>query len=353
VNFLLREIRQRWPRITYLLSGWSGASYFPNQIRYPGKNDMETGRLREQYFANNFCRFVQELKPSFAIPFASGFVLLAEENKWINLVKFPRSEVASYYNQHYSNEAKTGFLTLYPGDIVLKGVLRINSQLHKIKEKDQYALAYEHYTSEIEEVNTVQNFNPGQLAKLLVTTNYWINFNKRLYHSLVIKDIYFSVRLADCVNETYINISYNKGRLHASLSFTPLANRRVLVTTTAKKLVYAFTKVWGGDILTIGYGFTVELYDQLSLEKNLDIVCIRLITRYPIARQDLFKFPGRALRFYSHNPKLTSLWLKQKIVLKPYVNKYPFNERDHWMLYNKCALCAVCKMPEVNLEAFA
>ncbi|HSY76353.1 MAG TPA: hypothetical protein VK890_05825, partial [Bacteroidia bacterium] len=129
-------------------------------------------------------------------------------------------------------------------------------------------------------------------------------------------------------------------------------DRRIMVTTSVKKLLFSLERTWGGDVLTIGYGIIVEVYDQLTLEKNLDIVCIRLITRYPMARKDLVKYPLRALKFYTANPKLTSLWLKQKIALKPYVNRYPYNERDHWMTYNKCDLCAVCKMPEINIEAY-
>jgi hypothetical protein len=111
--------------------------------------------------------------------------------------------------------------------------------------------------------------------------------------------------------------------------------------------------MWGGDVITSGYALTVDVYDELTLEKNLDIVCVRLITRYPMARKDLLKYPFRALKFYAFNPKSTSLWIKQKIVLKPYVNKFPFNERDHWITYNKCDLCAVCKMPQINLSAYS
>ena len=62
-NFMLKEIKKRWPKIDYLLSGWSGAGYFPNQIRYPGKDDVEVGKIREQYFANNFCGFTNHLQP--------------------------------------------------------------------------------------------------------------------------------------------------------------------------------------------------------------------------------------------------------------------------------------------------
>lgn len=352
VDFILVEIKKRWPNITYLLSGWSGASYFPNQIRYPGKDDVEIGKLREQYFANNFCRFVNFLQPQYGIPFASGFVLLTEENKWINHVKFPRFKVYDYYKEHFKNTAATQFIVPYPGDIISEGNMEVFSELHNINENDQYHLAYKHYAKEMEEANAIKYIDESKIPELVSQINYWANFNKRIYHPRVIKDVFFSVKLSDCKKETYINVSYKNGNLFAETSDKPLEDRRVLITTAAEKLLYGFTKQWGGDILTIGYGFTAEIYDQLSLEKNLDIVCVRLITRYPIARQDLLKYPLRAVKFYSYNPRLTSLWVKQKITLKPYVNKYPYNERDHWMLYNKCALCAVCKMPEINLALY-
>lgn len=149
-----------------------------------------------------------------------------------------------------------------------------------------------------------------------------------------------------------INIYFSDNSFILERSNKPLDGRRLQINTTGEKLIYALKKIWGGDIITIGYGLTVDISDQLTLEKNLDIVCVRLITRYPIARKDLVKFPLRALKYYTHNPKLTSIWLKQKMQLKPYVNKYPYNERDHWMTYNKCDLCAVCKMPDINLDVY-
>ena len=131
VDFILNEIEKRCPKITYLLSGWSGASYFPNQIRYPGKDDVEIGKLREQYFANNFCRFVNILQPKYAIPFASGFVLLKEENKWINHIKFPRGKVFEYYKEHFKESNYSKFIVPYPGDIIKDGEIEINSELRK------------------------------------------------------------------------------------------------------------------------------------------------------------------------------------------------------------------------------
>jgi hypothetical protein len=352
VDFILSELNTRWPKIDYLLSGWSGASYFPNQIRYPGKDDIEIAKLREQYFANNFCRFTEILKPKFSIPFASGFVLLNKDNRWINHVKFSRKKVHDYYFVEFNGKHETQFIVPYPGDTIINGKLDAKSALHNIDEQDQYDIAYKHYEKEITEVNTITLVSESDIEDLVVQLNYWTNFNTRLYHQLVIEDVVFSIKLNDSEDETYINISYIKQKLVVEKSKIPLQDRRVLITTSAEKLLYGFKRIWGGDVITIGYGLIVEVYDQLTLEKNLDIVCIRLITRYPIARQDLLKYPIRAIQFYARNPKITSLWLKQKVTLKPYVNKYPYNERDHWMTYNKCNLCAVCKMPEINLQSY-
>ena len=145
----------------------------------------------------------------------------------------------------------------------------------------------------------------------------------------------------------FIHVKYEGDKFNTWVADTELEERKVAIKTKAILVSYALSKIWGGDVLTIGYGISVEMYDELSLEKNLDIVCVRLMTRYPIARKDLFRFPVRALKYYLQSPSIASLWLKQKISLKPYVNKFPFNERDHWISYNKCDLCKVCKIPEV------
>lgn len=348
VEFILKEIRERWPRITYLLSGWSGASYFPNQVRYPGKDDIEIGKLREQYFANNFCRFVEFLVPKTSIPFVSGFVLLNKENRWINHIKFPRKKAAEYYAVERNCSVPAKFLLPYPGDLIENEKLEKISPLHQVDEEQQYDLAYQHYSEEIIKADEIVFVKISAVDSLVDQLKYWVNMNKKLYHQKVIEDIRFSIKLIDTSEELFINVFYSEGSLLVEKSTLPLTERRLLINTSVNKMLFGLKKTWGGDVLTIGYGLIVEVYDQLTLEKNLDIVCIRLITRYPITNDDLLKNPMRVLKFYSYNPKLSALWIKQKIALKPYVNKYPFNERDHWLTYNKCELCAVCKMPELS-----
>lgn len=352
VDFILAELKKRWPKIDYLLSGWSGAGYFPNQVKYPGKNDMEIGKLREQYFANNFFRFTNYLQPKWAVPFAPGFMLLEENNKWINHIKFPRKIAGEYYKEHFKETERTEFLIPFPADVIMGGELAQHSPMHKVDEKESYTIAYNYYRNEIEEAVKIEYATEKDMDNLISRLSVWMNFNKILYHPKVIADVAFSIKLNDLAFDTYLNIAWNGNGFSIAKSTGPLPGRRLLIHTSALRMLYALSKTWGGDVLTIGYGLTVEVYDQLTLEKNLDIVCIRLITRYPMARKDIAKYPFRALKFYTHNPRLTSLWLKQKITLKPYVNKYPFNERDHWMTYKKCDLCAVCKMPEINMAAY-
>ena len=72
--------------------------------------------------------------------------------------------------------------------------------------------------------------------------------------------------------------------------------------------------------------------------------------RYPRATKQLLKRPLRAMKYYFTNPMLGTLALKQKLKLKSQVNKFPYNERDHWITFTKCELCQVCNMPLLSWE---
>jgi hypothetical protein len=79
-------------------------------------------------------------------------------------------------------------------------------------------------------------------------------------------------------------------------------------------------------------------------------MCTSAHTRYPRATKQLLKRPLRAIKYYVTNPMLGSLALKQKFKLKNQVNKFPYNERDHWITFTKCELCQVCNMPLLSWE---
>lgn len=346
-DYLLKQIKLRWPRIDYLFSGWSGASYFPNKVKYKTKDDVETGKIREQYFAHNFCKFSHYLEPRCAIPFPPGFVLLSKENQWINHVKFSRNLVPEYYREHFKGSREIGFLFPWPDDIIEDHGLQKRSALHT-QTPEEIENGYKMlYAKEIEAANQVSCVDAAFVDKLQKELTYWLNKNKILYNPAVLADARFTICFTDTGPQKIFYVWYEDKKFWVWLVDEEPAQRNLRISTRASLLAYSLSRVWGGDALTIGYGLEVQMYDELSLEKNLDIVCVRLITRYPIARKDLLRFPARAARYYLKSPGIASLWLKQKITLKPYVNKFPYNERDHWISYNKCELCKVCNMPQV------
>ena len=137
IDYYVERIARRWGRIDGLFCGYGGANYFPNTIHCPGKDDVETGRVREQLFVNNFCRIVDGLKPQVAVPFAADFVLLDPRQRWINDVKMPRSRLGEYYRQYFEKEGGERFdadiIAMYPGDVLEETIWSKNSMQPKSK----------------------------------------------------------------------------------------------------------------------------------------------------------------------------------------------------------------------------
>jgi hypothetical protein len=351
-TFLLKKIKKRWPKIDFLLSGWSGAGYFPNKVHYRSKDDAEVARIREQYFADNFCKFAKYLQPAIAVPFAPGFVLLRNENRWINDVKFPRQIIGEYYRDNFESNTRIQFPIAYPGDYFEDKQFHAVSEFHGLKDDhEMYANVDEEFAEEIERVNRRVVFPDSSLEPLRVKLEKWMNRNKVLYKNKVVRDAVFSIRFTDTEDSVVFNIVPRDGTLTARINTVTNQDDRLVITTRASLLSLNLDKDWGGDLLSIGYGADIQVFEELSLEKNLDIVCMRLISRFPMFREDFVQHAGRIVRYYLTNPSIANLWITQKIKLRSYVNKYPFNERDHWITYNKCELCKVCNIPQWDFTA--
>ena len=84
IDHFCELLHHRHPRVDTLFLGFSGASWFPNCMRLPGKEDREVARGRERLFADNFIRVVDQLQPKVACAFAASFVLAEPHNHWIN-----------------------------------------------------------------------------------------------------------------------------------------------------------------------------------------------------------------------------------------------------------------------------
>lgn len=351
VNVFIEKIKERWKKIDFLFSGWSGAGYFPNTVHYKLKDDVEVGKIREQYFANHFCKIIKALNPRIAIPFAPGFVLLAPDKRWINEIKFPREILEYYYKKYFDKHTATCFEIMHAGDYFEDDMLKkVSPYYHLIKNNSLNHLIDQDYAEEIEEAKAICFVDESTAGEILNKLDVYVNDNTKLYAEEVLQEAVFSVFINDLHRKNYFNVEYTDRQFKVYITDQMPAERKLLLRTNSKLLLYALDHEWGGDSLTIGYGIDVDVFDESALEKNLDIICVRLITRYPTASENLRRQPLRAMKYFFTNPHLAKLAVRQKLMMRKTVNKFPYNERDHWISFTKCELCRVCNMPLLSFE---
>ncbi|MBI3501894.1 MAG: MBL fold metallo-hydrolase [Bacteroidetes bacterium] len=346
----LREIKKRWPKIHYLFSGWAGAGYFPNAVHYKTKNDVEIAKIREQYFGNNFAKFIHYLQPDVAIPFAPGFVLLSPDKLWINDVKFPRTYLEQYYRENFDANTSVKFYIPNPGDYFDEDGFHNDSPYYALEKNGSLNhLIPEIYSDEMKKAEKIIYINEDKADLLVEKISECLEHTKNLYDKIVLEDVDFSIRLDDLLENNYFNVRFEKNKFKVYRSAEPQGTK-LLIRTKYYLLKHSLENLWGGDVLTIGYGIDVDVFEEDVLEKNIDIVCVRLLARYPTTLESLRKDPFRALNYFAKHPMMSALAMKQKLMLKSAVNKFPYNERDHWISYSKCDLCQVCNMPLLSFE---
>ncbi|HLG02025.1 MAG TPA: MBL fold metallo-hydrolase, partial [Bacteroidia bacterium] len=266
VQWFLREIKKRWPKIDYLFSGWSGAGYFPNTVHYKTKDDFETGLIREQYFAHNFCRIVNTLQPARALPFGPGFALLRPDKQWINEVKFPREKIVAYYEENFGKTVETEFFVMNPGDYFRQHVFHKVSPWHeRFATNSVSQLIHQEFAKEIEMATHTSPCSIENQQEILELLRKCLADNALLYSGKVLEAANFSLWLENAT-AAYYNIHFVGNRFVVTLDDKPHPGHRLLLRTRCDLLKHALEHEWGGDVLTIGYGIDVDVYDEITLE---------------------------------------------------------------------------------------
>jgi hypothetical protein len=303
INHFIETIRGRWPRIDYLFCGYGGASYFPNCFHVPGKDDLAVGRLREQFFAHNFCGIVSRLRPKIAAPFAADFALLSPAQRWINDVRFPRPLMRQYYERNFGRGAGGGeveITDMYPGDALdglqlnaaspYRAVMNDGSLGHLIDE--QYA----------EEISALKN--PAWLAERQVE-ELRARILKNVSERAVIfgatprgrlDRIVFSVRVNDVAERNCFNVAFRGDQASVERSAEPVSESLLVIDTNSRIMNYSFDNEWGGEALGIGYGCEVRIADRETVRAELDRACIQLLHRLPVFKSHMLRSPLRAMR---------------------------------------------------------
>jgi hypothetical protein len=354
IDVFIRALKRRWPHIDTVLSGFGGASYFPNTIHCAGKNDVEIAETREQLFAHNFCRIVHELKPKVAVPFAADFALLNDNQRWINEVRFPRERLAEYYQELYGKDEEVRIEPLYSGDVLIdEKVFRSSPYRDQLRELGVARLIDRQYGQEIAARRTVHPISDADAESLRLNILENISSRCRLFASDALEQAKFAVKVLDVPVDNYFNIKFDSQRASVKRAAKPSEDAVLVIETSSEILLHSFGSEWGGDAITIGYGCEIHIFDSQTVKDGVDITCVRLLTRHPQASRHWKVEPIRVAR------QLLSSQTTRNWVVRAALNRASeYSETRNndvmreWLFRSKCEVCRACDLPLLN-EAFA
>jgi beta-lactamase family protein len=349
MDFYLSSLRTEWPRIDVLFCGFGGASYFPNAIHIKGKNDWEVGKVREQFFAHNFCRIVSGLQPKVAVPFAADFALLSPDQRWINEVRFPRTKMKSYYERYFAKKDDAPLIfDMYPGDVLENYNLRPASPYRgQIKNDSLDHLIEEQYGEEMLRFQSKEFIREADAARLGEEIHGNIDFRAGLFDVETLDKLRFCLRVSDVASNNIYNIKIKDGRTQVERSGEPSEDCLLIMDTSSEILRHSFGNEWGGDAIFIGYGCEIQMLDRRAAEKNLDLISVNLLTRYPTTRSSIKKNPLRALEYVIRTPLRRALALRR---LKPHLAEGVNFDRSTWLLRDQQEIRELCGLPAPDEE---
>jgi hypothetical protein len=348
IEGMLNKIRSRWKKIDYVFCSYGGASYFPNTVHFSKKNDLEIGETREMFFINNFCKIIDGLKPRFAVPFATDFVLLDDWQRWINEIKFPRTKIESFFREYTKGKSPTKILEAYPDDVIKDGSFIERSPYHKkIASKPLLDSIDEDYKEEIRAKKNIPLLSATELGALMEQVREHIVKKQYIIPDVIRKKIVFTIRIIDAEGQNCLNIDFRSGKPEFTEDSKVPKQSLLAISLRSRTIKYAIENEWGGDAIIIGYGAEVQIMDKEALRWEMENYCVRLLSRYPNTKEYLRKTPLRALRYLlSDDTKRKNLL--QRILRRPgkivdYTDKRLL-DRDLWLNKDKCEVCKACNI---------
>lgn len=347
VDFYINSLREEWPQIDMLFCGFGGASYFPNAIHVEGKNDWEIGHVREQFFAHNFCHIVSGIRPRVAVPFAADFALLAPAQRWINEIRFPRSQMSTYYQRYFAKSYdEPEIFDMYPGDVLEDCQLRADSPYRsRLKNGGLNHLIDEQYGEEIARLQEINFISESDASRLGEEIRENIDFRAALFDPEILSKLSFCLRVSDVEANNVYNVKIKNGRTQIERGSEPDPSCLLIMSASSKVLRHSFGYEWGGDAIFIGYACEIELLDHCAAKENLDLVCVNLLARYPTTRSSLKKDPVRALKYLIRNPIRRTLALRR---LKPHLIEGVNFDRSIWLLRAPHEVRELCGLSEFD-----
>ena len=355
IDLFVRSIKERWPRVDTVFCGFGGASYFPNAIHCPGKNDLEIGETREQLFAHNFCQIVHGLQPTVAVPFAADFALLGSKQRWINSVRFSRNWLPEYYSRLYGSTGNTPRIqVMYSGDVLADNEFQERSPYWRsLREGRLDHLVEEQYAEEIAELGKVDFVSEEAAATLGREVLENLRHRSNLFDKSILSELKFTIKLTDFANEPYLNVGFDGGQPAIRRESTPHSESILEIETSSRILRHSLASDWGGDAITIGYGCDIHVRNSHTVKSGLDTVCVRLLTRQPQASRHWRVEPVRVAKHLLTSPT-TLTWVMKSVLGRSgdYSDKRTNDMMREWLFRTKCEVCRACDLPLLD-QGFA
>ena len=348
IDFYLEQLKQRWPKVDVLFCGFGGASYFPNTMHLAEKDDYETSLTREQLFAHNFCRVVQGLRPTVAVPFAADFCLIDDDQRWVNEARFPRSRMAEYYRQHFAEDGYEPLIAdMYSGDVIEGTDLVKSSQYREaMKAGGLDHLIEDQYKAEIERKRSKSSIAEAEVESLLGEVKRNVEKRMTLFPVSKLERLQFALHVKDISEKGYFNISFPNGIASIERSGKPADDSLLTMELSSAVLRYSIGSDWGADVICVGYGAEIHFADKKTAEVDLESICMNLLACYPTAA-DLKKTPFRTLQFLLLNPPRFTTSIRK---LKKFNMESENYDRKTWLLKKPAEIRRIYKLPELGSE---
>jgi hypothetical protein len=348
IDVYVRQLKRQWPNIDVMFCGFGGASYYPNALHSPSKNDQVVARLREQLFIHNFCRIAHELAPRVAVPFAADFVLLAPHQRWINSVRFSREDIPAYYAKHFGTNGITTVYAMYPGDKLVSGKLQaISPYRAELQDGRLDHLIAQQYPTEVSAFSTTNASDSGEAAarqwavRLAAHVNSQVKFHPRRS----INGLSFGLRLRDLDGPNWFNLRWDGWQFDVVNGSEPSPASMANIETTTAVLETSIETDWGGDALTIGYACDVTVLDSRAPGKVR--LCISLLTRYPRPKSYALTHPARTVDYLYQSAPMVLARVKSKVLSRiARMAEDDIVTSPEWLTGNIAAIRKACHLPE-------
>ncbi len=264
IEYFVDQIKNRWKKIDYVFSGCSGSSYFPNTMHLNSKNDFEIGQAREQLFVHSFCQIVKSLQPKIAVPFAADFVLLDDDQRWINDLRFSPAEVAVYYEKYFAEAGEeTKIVPMYSGDRLEDFELKALSPYHSLmQDGDLKHLVNQQYAEDIRLKRERDFLAETEAEKLIGEIRRNVENRKKLYPFYKIKNLKFCLKITDIAENHFYHIAFAGNKTKVWRANEIEKDCLLMMKITSEVLRYSIGSDWGADAISVGYGAEIHISDE-------------------------------------------------------------------------------------------